>query len=71
MTLRDQCTDVADLVGFNTASGMRSHVTLEVLELKVDEHRGFNTASGMRSHVTTQLKKELTEQIKVSIPQAV
>ena len=36
---------------FNTASGMRSHVT-RYKPNGGDWERGFNTASGMRSHVT-------------------
>ena len=38
---------------FNTASGMRSHVTADRVELR-GRAFGFNTASGMRSHVTKQ-----------------
>ena len=37
--------------GFNTASGMRSHVTCRAL-VDMQSFIGFNTASGMRSHVT-------------------
>ena len=40
--------------GFNTASGMRSHVTTEVFTITAASI-GFNTASGMRSHVTKRL----------------
>ena len=45
-------------IRFNTASGMRSHVTQTVYY----EHGGnasFNTASGMRSHVTAELPEEV------------
>ena len=37
---------------FNTASGMRSHVTRQNDGRQVGEAVRFNTASGMRSHVT-------------------
>ena len=36
---------------FNTASGMRSHVTWISSTIRTNHNR-FNTASGMRSHVT-------------------
>ena len=39
------------LRGFNTASGMRSHVTFNTVKRRT-ESWSFNTASGMRSHVT-------------------
>ena len=38
-------------MGFNTASGMRSHVT-SVEFIWQRSQASFNTASGMRSHVT-------------------
>ena len=40
---------------FNTASGMRSHVTLVSHPCQFLLLACFNTASGMRSHVTTNL----------------
>ena len=40
------------LSGFNTASGMRSHVTSRAKASTDDVCSRFNTASGMRSHVT-------------------
>ena len=55
---------------FNTASGMRSHVTQHVLLLQVLPGR-FNTASGMRSHVTRTLHHRESHSSGVSIPQAV
>ena len=42
---------MAKKAGFNTASGMRSHVTLLWMIMKMLP-MSFNTASGMRSHVT-------------------
>ena len=42
---------VLNLRGFNTASGMRSHVTA-LDESAQNTVLRFNTASGMRSHVT-------------------
>ena len=42
---------------FNTASGMRSHVT-EVMRREIKVESSFNTASGMRSHVTSIVKEE-------------
>ena len=39
-------------MGFNTASGMRSHVTESLSALEAITPISFNTASGMRSHVT-------------------
>ena len=41
------------LRSFNTASGMRSHVTIAVLPFSSTTSSSFNTASGMRSHVTS------------------
>ena len=40
-------------IRFNTASGMRSHVTMKRLRHLLPI-RCFNTASGMRSHVTPE-----------------
>ena len=37
---------------FNTASGMRSHVTHVLMCIIKGNILSFNTASGMRSHVT-------------------
>ena len=54
------CDDSADLVKkaitacFNTASGMRSHVTKRLRRLR-GKSTSFNTASGMRSHVTSNV----------------
>ena len=45
---------------FNTASGMRSHVTRIGNDGQDRRRIGFNTASGMRSHVThTPDKREI------------
>ena len=45
--------DLLAFLRFNTASGMRSHVTFDVVPVERD-CAGFNTASGMRSHVTCE-----------------
>ena len=55
---------------FNTASGMRSHVT-KIYYANADMYMSFNTASGMRSHVTSKLSSVVPEGAVVSIPQAV
>ena len=44
------------LARFNTASGMRSHVT-KCFYSKGEIKMCFNTASGMRSHVTLNMRK--------------
>ena len=58
-------------MGFNTASGMRSHVTYNLLSRFTQIDPRFNTASGMRSHVTAFRNFKYEETNKVSIPQAV
>ena len=60
---------VTKLSRFNTASGMRSHATLYVNEVELD-NMGFNTASGMRSHATQAVCFGI-DHLNVSIPQAV
>ena len=44
-------SDLSVVTSFNTASGMRSHVTAQAA-LESEGPWRFNTASGMRSHVT-------------------
>ena len=44
-------------IGFNTASGMRSHVTHTPDKREIQILTSFNTASGMRSHVTLLLSR--------------
>ena len=46
--------------GFNTASGMRSHVTGVAMDGCDVRLPRFNTASGMRSHVTWKLEHQTT-----------
>ena len=46
---------------FNTASGMRSHVTARGLPPRA-RFFGFNTASGMRSHVTQEVQAHQMQQ---------
>ena len=49
---RKRSTVPTMLSSFNTASGMRSHVTSRYLFERIEKAGSFNTASGMRSHVT-------------------
>ena len=56
---------------FNTASGMRSHVTRRRGASWTTSFKGFNTASGMRSHVTMSCTAGFESIMVVSIPQAV
>ena len=58
------------VLGFNTASGMRSHATANILAI-ARSTLSFNTASGMRSHATETLFTGQTKHKIVSIPQAV
>ena len=55
---------------FNTASGMRSHVTRKC-KANLQALGSFNTASGMRSHVTRRCSLHQHRSRLVSIPQAV
>ena len=60
-----------EAIGFNTASGMRSHVTRRRGASWTTSFKGFNTASGMRSHVTMSCTAGFESIMVVSIPQAV
>ena len=60
-----------NLTRFNTASGMRSHVTEDASTCSAAFDVRFNTASGMRSHVTHEDGVNFPEDELVSIPQAV
>ena len=68
--LNDAVNTVLSGSSFNTASGMRSHVTNKVCSGK-RFRIGFNTASGMRSHVTSRHAYYANLSPEVSIPQAV
>ena len=51
-------------VCFNTASGMRSHVTVLEAIMPTRSTPGFNTASGMRSHATLCLGGRRNRRLK-------
>ena len=49
---RENKNEIVAIWSFNTASGMRSHVTFGDNMSENGRYASFNTASGMRSHVT-------------------
>ena len=58
MRHQDAYVPVYEKGSFNTASGMRSHVTALRTFMHDVDYR-FNTASGMRSHVTSYYDEQM------------